>query len=246
MPPPRCARPLLALQRGRHEEKRGKNRSAVKLYLFSSTASSVSASACICPGRSEPPTRGCCFRVRMPSAQPPERSAGITWTRRLDSPLYLSRFSLRCSLINAASSGFDVDSGLYFRLSLSLFFLSLIPPNQGGARLAVPISPLKTPARLQLAERTVSSAAWQLSAALIPGAPSPLLLSDSFFSFSFFLFFPRLCRNFWHQPLWIQSCRTPIYLLPSFLIRVQSWLSGRCDITSDTNQRTPLIHPLLF
>lgn len=73
---------------------------------------------------------------------------------------------------------------IFSALPLS-FFLSLIPPNQGGARLAVPISPLKTPARLQLAERTVSSAAWQLSAALIPGAPSPLLLSDSFFSFFF-------------------------------------------------------------
>lgn len=56
----------------------------------------------------------------------------------------------------------------------------------------------------------------------------------------------RLCTDFGHQPLWIQSGRTLIYLLPSFLIRVQSWLSGRCDITGDTHQLAPLIHPLLF
>jgi len=53
-------------------------------------------------------------------------------------------------------------------------------------------------------------------------------------------------HTFGHQPLWIQSCRALIYLLPSFQIRGQSWLSGRCDITGDTHRLAPLIHPLLL
>lgn len=52
----------------------------------------------------------------------------------------------------------------------------------------------------------------------------------------------RGCRSsralcaFWHQPLWIQSCRTRVYLLPQILIRANH--EGPCAMTS-----RPMTHP---
>lgn len=162
--------------------------------------------------------------------RPLERGAGITWTRRLDSPLYLSGVSLRCSLI-ALRPRLWRTLGLYFRL-----FFFFIPSNQGEElRVSLFLYHLRNSSSPPAHRETVFAAqrgSSQQHWSRLPRSSQPV--------------FAAPLQKFWHQPLWIQSCRTPIYLLPSFLIRVQSWLSGRCDITSDTHQLTPLLHPVLF
>lgn len=63
-------------------------------------------------------------------------------------------------------------------------------------------------------------------------------------------FLVRLSRQFSlpnadSRSLCPQAHKTSIYLLSSFLIRTQSWQSGRCDITDDTQQNTPPTQPPL-
>jgi len=164
-------------KRKSHRNERG---STVKLYLFSSIVSSFSASACISPGRSEPPTRDCCSQVRMPSAQPSERSAGITWTRRFDSPLYLSRVSLRRSLTTVTPRVWSAP--LFFFFQIIIIYYYYYPSKLiTGSCLAVPVSPQKvllaSSWRRRRLQRSVA-ALWYRR----PVCSPPVL--------------PRLCRNF--------------------------------------------------
>lgn len=236
--PPRCARPLE--RKAKKKKKRNKwSKVSFPFFLFAFTFSLGSPPpppsqlafhlAALSPRRAAVVSKYGCHQRR-----PLERGAGITWTRRLDSPLYLSVVSLRCSLI-ALRPRLWRTLGLYFRLFFFFFFF-FIPSNQGeGLRVSLFLYHLRNssspPAHRETvfaAQRGSSQQHW-----------SRLLRSSQ-------PVFAAPLQKFWHQPLWIQSCRTPIYLLPSFLIRVQSWLSGRCDITSDTHQLTPLLHPVLF
>lgn len=165
----------------------------VKLYLFSLISSSSSSLACIWPGRSERPKRDCCFQVRMPSAQPLERSAGITWTRRLDSPLYLSRFRLSCFLITQRPWLWR-RLWIYFRLTF--FFLSFFfnrSQNQAGSAACSSRITSETPARLQLTERLFAAQR---------GSSQQLWYQRSVSSAPLRQFSAPL-QKFWHQPLWI-------------------------------------------
>lgn len=102
--------------------------------------------------------------------------------------------------------------------------------NSGrGARLAVAVSPLK----LQLASGSDRLLAVR-SAAPTTARSFRARLSRQFSA-----------RNADPRSLCPQAHKASIYLLPSFLIRTQSWRSGRRDITDDTQQNTPLTQPPL-
>lgn len=130
----------------------------------------------------------------------------------------------RCRL-ERSFLGFDVDSDYYFRLSR--FFKH--PSSGRGARLAVAVSPLELqlaphphPPRLRQAARIRSAA--------------PTLAR----SFRARLSRQLSARNVDSRSLCPQAHKTSMYLLPSFLIRTQSWQTGRCDITDDTQpEHTP-------
>lgn len=180
--------------------------------------------AALSPGRAAAVSKYGCHE-----AQPFGETRGGT---NLDSEarlcsLYLSRFRLRCCATKQRPR-LRRRLRLYFRLSHSLspsFSLSLSPQTRvWGGRPRCSCVTSGTPARTE----TVCSAA----AALFH-----LFLSSALRLFSVAL------QKLGHQPLWKQPCGAAICVLPSFLIRVQSWMARICDITSDTFQPTPLLHP---
>lgn len=106
--------------------------------------------------------------------------------------------------------------------------------NSGrGARLAVAVSPLK----LQLASDSDSLLTAQRGSAQQLRPRRAVFVRASPDSFS--------ARNADPRSLCPQAHKASIYLLPSLLIRTQSWRSGRRDITDDTQQNTPLTQPQL-